>query len=94
MESRDLGTTGMRVTPIGLGAWAIGGHWEPAWVPLVDEQSIQAIRRALDGGMNRFGTAAVHGLGHRDTRTARRPSRLTIHLSSTIAHASRRGLPS
>lgn len=65
METRQFGKTGMRITPIGFGAWAIGGgNWEFGWGPQDDQQSIAAIRRAIDLGMNWIDTAAVYGLGH------------------------------
>lgn len=72
MEIRQFGETGMRITPIGFGAWAIGGgNWEFAWGPQDDEQSIAAIRRALDLGVNWIDTAAVYGLGHSEEIVAR-----------------------
>jgi len=62
----------MRITPIGFGAWAIGGGgWEFAWGPQDDEQSVAAIRRALDLGINWIDTAAVYGLGHSEEIVAR-----------------------
>jgi aryl-alcohol dehydrogenase-like predicted oxidoreductase len=65
METRPFGKTGMRITPIGFGAWAIGGgNWEFAWGPQDDAQSIAAIHRSLDLGMNWIDTAAAYGLGH------------------------------
>ena len=65
MQTRQLGTTDLRITPIGFGAWAIGGgNWEFGWGAQDDEQSIAAIQRALDLGVNWIDTAAVYGLGH------------------------------
>ena len=62
----------MRITPIGIGAWAIGGgNWEFAWGPQDDEESINAIRAGLDLGMNWIDTAAVYGLGHSETIVGR-----------------------
>ena len=55
----------MQLTAIGFGAWAIGGgDWQYAWGPQEDKESIEAIHRALDAGINWIDTAAVYGLGH------------------------------
>jgi aryl-alcohol dehydrogenase-like predicted oxidoreductase len=65
MTLRTLGQSDLRITPIGIGAWAIGGgKWEFAWGAQDDEQSIAAIHAGLDRGMNWIDTAAVYGLGH------------------------------
>ena len=62
---RTLGNSDLQLTPIGFGAWAIGGgNWEFAWGPQDDNESIAAIHRALDLGINWIDTAAVYGLGH------------------------------
>jgi aryl-alcohol dehydrogenase-like predicted oxidoreductase len=62
---RTLGSSGLQLTPIGFGAWAIGGgNWEFAWGPQDDAESIAAIHRALDLGINWIDTAAIYGLGH------------------------------
>lgn len=64
METRALGNSDMNITPIGLGAWAIGGgDWAFGWGPQDDEDSIATIHRALDAGINWIDTAAVYGLG-------------------------------
>jgi aryl-alcohol dehydrogenase-like predicted oxidoreductase len=58
----------MWLTPIGFGAWAIGGgNWEFSWGPQDDNASIAAIRKAIDLGVNWIDTAAVYGLGHSET---------------------------
>jgi aryl-alcohol dehydrogenase-like predicted oxidoreductase len=63
--SRTLGNSDLRLTSIGFGAWAIGGpDWQYAWGPQDDNQSISAIHRALDLGINWIDTAAIYGLGH------------------------------
>lgn len=55
----------MQITPIGVGAWAMGGgDWAFSWGPQQDDQSIAAIHAALDAGVNWIDTAAVYGLGH------------------------------
>jgi aryl-alcohol dehydrogenase-like predicted oxidoreductase len=62
---RTLGNSGLQLTPIGFGAWAIGGgNWEFAWGPQDDDESIAAIHRALELGINWIDTAAIYGLGH------------------------------
>ncbi len=64
MRTRRLGYTGEELTTIGLGTWAIGGgDWEYGWGPQDDRNSIEAIRRALDLGINWIDTARVYGLG-------------------------------
>jgi len=54
----------MEITPIGLGAWAIGGQWAGGWGPQDDDESIKTIHRALELGINWIDTAPVYGLGH------------------------------
>ena len=72
MTLRTLGQTDLRITPIGIGAWAIGGgKWEFAWGPQDDNESISAIRAGLDRGMNWIDTAAVYGLGHSEVVVGR-----------------------
>lgn len=62
----------MALTPIGFGAWAVGGgNWEFAWGPQDDNESIAAIHRALDLGVNWIDTAAIYGLGHSEEVVAR-----------------------
>ncbi len=65
MQTRAFGDTGLQITPIGFGSWAIGGgNWDFAWGAQDDQQAISAIHQALDLGMNWIDTAAVYGLGH------------------------------
>ncbi len=72
MTLRRLGQSDLKITPIGIGAWAIGGgSWEFAWGPQDDEESIAAIRAGLDRGINWIDTAAVYGLGHSETIVGR-----------------------
>jgi aryl-alcohol dehydrogenase-like predicted oxidoreductase len=62
---RRLGNSDLELTPIGFGAWAIGGDgWSHGWGPQDDKVSISAIHRALDAGMNWIDTAPSYGLGH------------------------------
>jgi len=72
MEKRRLGASNMWITPIGIGAWAMGGGgWQFAWGPQDDADSIDAIHAALDAGINWIDTAAVYGLGHSEEVVAR-----------------------
>ena len=65
MKTRQLGKTEMYITPIGLGAWAMGGgNWAASWGPQDDDESIATIKHALNLGINWIDTAAVYGLGH------------------------------
>jgi aryl-alcohol dehydrogenase-like predicted oxidoreductase len=60
-----LGATGMQISRVGYGAWAIGGAgWWHAWGDQDDEESIEAIRRAVELGINWVDTAPIYGLGH------------------------------
>jgi aryl-alcohol dehydrogenase-like predicted oxidoreductase len=72
LETRQLGNSDMHITSVGFGAWAIGGgEWEYGWGAQDDADSISAIHRALDSGMNWIDTAAVYGLGHSEEVVAR-----------------------
>ncbi len=65
LPTRPLGTSGLEITTTGFGAWAAGGGgWSFGWGPQDDQASIEAMRRAIDGGVNWIDTAAVYGLGH------------------------------
>jgi aryl-alcohol dehydrogenase-like predicted oxidoreductase len=71
-DLRQLGNSDLHLTPIGFGAWAIGGgNWEFAWGPQDDNESVNAIRRALDLGINWIDTAAIYGLGHSEEIVAK-----------------------
>lgn len=64
LKTTQLGQTGLEITRIGFGAWAIGGGgWEFGWGPQDDEESIGAIHRALEQGINWIDTAAAYGFG-------------------------------
>lgn len=72
VETRQLGTTDLAITPLGFGAWAIGGaDWRFGWGPQDDDASVAAIRRALARGINWIDTAAAYGLGHSEEVVAR-----------------------
>jgi len=65
MKTKSLGWTGLELTRVGLGTWAIGGgDWAFAWGPQDDRESITAIRRGLELGINWIDTAPAYGLGH------------------------------
>jgi aryl-alcohol dehydrogenase-like predicted oxidoreductase len=65
MQKRQLGNSDLQITPLGVGAWAIGGGGLPfAWGPQDDNDSIGALHAALDRGINWIDTAPVYGLGH------------------------------
>jgi aryl-alcohol dehydrogenase-like predicted oxidoreductase len=65
VQTRKLGHSDLQITPIGFGAWAAGGAgWEFAWGAQEDADSIAAIHRSLELGVNWIDTAAVYGLGH------------------------------
>src|SRR5437763_12967360 len=77
VHTRQLGTSDLYITPIGFGAWAIGGGgWEFAWGGQDDSDSIAAIHEALGAGINWIDTAAVYGLGHSEEVVARALHRL------------------
>lgn len=72
MDIRTLGNSDLQITPVGYGAWAIGGSgWQFAWGSQDDNDSIAAIHRALELGVNWIDTAAVYGLGHSEEVVAR-----------------------
>ena len=72
MTRKKLGNSDLTLTPIGIGAWAMGGGgWAFGWGPQDDAQSIAAIHAALDRGVNWIDTAAIYGLGHSEEVVAR-----------------------
>jgi aryl-alcohol dehydrogenase-like predicted oxidoreductase len=72
MQTKQLGNSDLKITPIGLGAWAMGGSgWQWSWGHQDDKDSIAAIHEALDHGINWIDTAAVYGLGHSEEVVAR-----------------------
>ena len=72
MEKRNLGNSDFMITPVGYGAWAIGGGgWQFGWGPQNDSDSVAAIHRSLELGVNWIDTAAVYGLGHSEEIAAR-----------------------
>jgi aryl-alcohol dehydrogenase-like predicted oxidoreductase len=72
MQKRQLGNSDIYITPLGVGAWAMGGAgWLFSWSHQDDDASISAIHAALDAGMNWIDTAAVYGLGHSEEVVAK-----------------------
>ena len=64
LATTPLGATGLEITRVGFGAWAIGGGgWEFGWGPQADDESVAAIHRALELGVNWIDTAAAYGFG-------------------------------
>jgi aryl-alcohol dehydrogenase-like predicted oxidoreductase len=72
VTKKRLGNSDMELTPIGIGAWAMGGGgWKFGWGPQDDAESVAAIHAALDHGVNWIDTAAIYGLGHSEQVVAR-----------------------
>lgn len=71
MKSQILGESELEITSIGIGTWAIGGPWQFGWSHQDDSESIGAIHRALDEGINWIDTAPAYGLGHAEEVVAR-----------------------
>ncbi len=72
MKTRLLGNSDLDITPIGFGAWALGGgDWQFGWGSQADRDSVAAIHAALELGVNWIDTAAVYGLGHSEEVVAR-----------------------
>jgi aryl-alcohol dehydrogenase-like predicted oxidoreductase len=72
MIKRKLGNSDLEITPLGVGAWAIGGGgWAFGWGPQDDSESVEAIRAGIGAGMNWIDTAAVYGLGHSEEVVAK-----------------------
>src|SRR5438067_9765237 len=68
MSRKRLGNSDLSITPVGFGAWAIGGSgWEFGWGEQDDKQSVASIHRALELGINWIDTAAAYGMGHSET---------------------------
>jgi aryl-alcohol dehydrogenase-like predicted oxidoreductase len=72
LEKTELGSTGMEITRVGFGAWAVGGGgFEWSWGAQEDEDSVAAIHRSLDLGVNWIDTAAQYGFGYSETVVGR-----------------------
>jgi aryl-alcohol dehydrogenase-like predicted oxidoreductase len=80
LKTSELGHTGLEITRVGFGAWAIGGGgWEFGWGPQQDDQSIEAIQHALELGVNWIDTAAAYGFGHSEEVVGRALQGLAEH---------------
>ena len=69
MEMKKLGKSNIQISPVGFGAWAIGGNWffdghPGGWGDTDDTEATRAIHAALEAGMNLIDTAANYGTGH------------------------------
>lgn len=64
LTTTALGSTGLEITRVGLGAWAIGGPWAFGWGPQDDAESVRTIHHAVERGINWIDTAPAYGLGH------------------------------
>jgi len=79
VQTRRLGNSDLDITVIGFGAWAIGGgDWLFGWGPQDDADSVKAIHRAVDLGINWIDTAAAYGLGHSEEVVARAVRELPV----------------
>ena len=80
LKTAQLGQTGLEITRVGFGAWAIGGGgWEFGWGPRDDEESIAAIHYALGQGVNWIDTAAAYGFGRSERIVGRALQGLAEH---------------
>ena len=64
MRTKQIGTTELNFTVVGLGTWAMGGPWEVGWGPQDDSEAIDAVVTAIDAGINWIDTAPIYGCGH------------------------------
>ncbi len=71
MQTRKLGRTDLELTTVGLGTWAMGGPWQFGWGPQDDSESIAAIHRSIERGINWIDTAPIYGMGHSEEIVAR-----------------------
>jgi len=97
MQLRPLGRTGLQVSEIGYGAWGIGGH---LWIGARDDESLRALHRAVDRGVNLIDTALGYGMGHSEGLVGRllRERREAIYVATKVppkdlGWPARRGVP-
>jgi aryl-alcohol dehydrogenase-like predicted oxidoreductase len=79
VRTNRLGSNGPEITRTGFGAWAIGGPWKVGWGPVDDDESVAAIRHAVESGANWVDTAAVYGLGHSEEVVRRALEPYNVH---------------
>jgi aryl-alcohol dehydrogenase-like predicted oxidoreductase len=94
MEYRNFGTTDLQVSEVGFGAWAIGGDatigsTAIGWGPADDTTSKQAIKAALDAGINFFDTADIYGLGHSEKLLGAALQGREVIIASKVGNVSR-----
>ena len=91
MKARALGRTGLQVSEIGFGAWGIGGS---QWIGARDEESLRALHRAVDLGVNFVDTALAYGDGHSETLVGRllRERSETVYVATKVPPNARRAL--
>lgn len=85
MKTRQLGTSDLQLTVIGLGSWAIGGPWQHGWGPQDDNDSIRTIFKAVDSGINWIDTAPIYGCGHGESVIGRALKELKGNAKPLIA---------
>ena len=71
LATKQLGRSDLHITSIGFGSWAVGGPWQFGWSAQDDGDSVAAIHRALELGINWIDTAAIYGLGHSEEVVAK-----------------------
>ncbi len=71
LTTKKLGLSDLHITSIGFGSWAVGGPWQFGWSTQNDDDSVAAIHRALELGINWIDTAAIYGLGHSEEVVAK-----------------------
>ena len=92
LPRRRLGRTDLEITTLGLGAWAIGGPWAYGWGPQDDAESVAAIHRAVERGVNWIDTAAVYGLGHSELVVGKAVAALSACIAALPVHQVRTDL--
>src|SRR5260370_282010 len=85
MQTRTLGRTGFQVSEIGYGAWGIGAS---GWIGADDQESLRALRRAIELGLNFIDTALAYGNGHSEQLVGQvvREQQQRIYVASKIPH--------
>ncbi len=78
MKKARLGNSGLEITKVGLGTWAIGGPWLYGWGPQDDNDSIKAILESLEAGVNWLDTAPIYGFGHSEEIVAKALSQTSV----------------